>query len=153
MDDKRLVQRLRMLAHFDVDAMAAYEVTLRHLDDEAVREKLSGFRLDHARHVQDYNALIAQKGGDPVSLEPDAKGTVLKSLTAASSSLGTRAALRAMLGNEQLTNATYEVVLRMKWPSEVRELIKKNREDERHHQAWVRQTLRAPKPVEAEHRV
>jgi rubrerythrin len=152
MDERRLVQRLRMLARFDADALAAYEVALRHVDDEAVREKLSGFRLDHARHVQDYNALIGEKGGEPVSLEPKVKGTVLKSLTAASSSLGTRAALMAMLGNEQLTNATYEVMLRMKWPAEVRELIKKNREEERQHLAWMRQAVRTARPAEAEER-
>jgi rubrerythrin len=149
-NDKRVVQRLRILAKFDVDAVGAYQAAIERVTEPAIKEKLNGFRLDHARHVQDYNAVISQLGGETVEMTPEPAGIVLKGVTAATSMLGTRAALLAMLANEQLSNATYEVMLRMSWPPEVKALIEHNRADEKRHLEWILMAAKSPEQAERE---
>lgn len=142
--NKRLVQRLRILAKFDVDAVGAYQAAIDRVTDQAIKDRLNAFRLDHARHVQDFNAHLAALGGELVQMTPDLTGVVLKGVTSATSSMGTRAALLAMVGNEELTNGTYEVMLRLGWPPDIQELIARNREDERRHLQWMLSALKSP---------
>lgn len=147
------VVRLRGLARLDVDAIGTYDAAIAKVDNEEVRLKLSEFRLDHVRHVQDLNALLVKLGGDQVSMEPDAKGVVLKTMTRVGSALGTEAALVSMMGNEGLTNVTYELALKAEWNDEERQVIEKNRGDERLHLNWIKDALLQRiwhrKPVEA----
>jgi len=147
------IARLTSLAHLDVDAIGTYDAAIARCQDEEVRSKLAGFRLDHVRHVQDLNAVLGKLGGQQVALEPDLKGVVLKTATSVTSMLGTEGALVSMMGNEGLTNASYELGLRMDWSAEERALLEKNRKDERIHLAWIKdalvQRIWHRKPVEA----
>lgn len=63
----------------------------------------------------------------------------LEAMTKASSLLGTEAALVSMLGNEGLTNVSYELALKLEWSAEERAVLEKNREDERRHLAWMKE--------------
>lgn len=74
---------------------------------------------------------------------PDVKGFILKSFTAVTSMMGDKAALKAMQGNEQLTNRTYEKALGEVWPPQAQSIIERNREDERQHLAFIEQCLAA----------
>ncbi|OJH37223.1 ferritin-like domain-containing protein [Cystobacter ferrugineus] len=136
------VEKLRSLAQLDVDAAGTYEAAIARVKDQLVRERLNEFRVDHVRHVQDLNAFIRQLGGEPVELRPDLKGAVMKGMTAITSMMGTEAALVAMLGNEELTNRTYELALSFDWSPEVRQLIEQNRKDEERHLAWIKDAVR-----------
>jgi rubrerythrin len=144
MTDRALVMRLRLLARLDVDAAAAYQAAIERVEEQPIKERLNAYRLDHTRHVQDLNEHITRLGGEPVDLTPDIAGLVLRGFTSLSGVLGTRGALAAMLANEQLTNATYEVMRRMRWPAEIQELIEANRADERRHFQWMLQAVRTP---------
>jgi demethoxyubiquinone hydroxylase (CLK1/Coq7/Cat5 family) len=85
------------------------------------------------------NAAIQKLGGEPVTMTPDFKGTVLKTMTQVTSVLGTEAALVAMIGNEELTNRSYDAALAMDWQdAEIRELLERNRADERRHIEWIK---------------
>lgn len=137
----RKVVKLRGLARLDVDAIGTYDAAIAKVENEEVRLKLSEFRLDHVRHVQDLNALLVKLGGDQVAMEPDAKGVVLKTMTSMGSTLGTEAALVSMMGNEGLTNLTYELALKAEWNDEERAVIEKNRGDERLHLNWIKDAL------------
>jgi rubrerythrin len=142
MDIKAKLLKLRELAQLDVDAIGTYDAAIARATDEAVKTKLTEFRLDHVRHLQDLNALVVKLGGEQVEQKPDLKGTALKVMTQVTSMLGTDAALVAMAGNEGITNLSYEMALKTDWTGEERELIEKNREDERRHLNWIRETLR-----------
>jgi hypothetical protein len=72
-------------------------------------------------------------GGEPVELGRDLKGVLLEGLTALRSVTGTLGALRAMKMNEKLTNHAYERTLEMTLPAGAREVVLRNREDERRH--------------------
>ncbi len=134
------IAKLRMLARLDVDAIAAYDAAIARVGVDGIKQKLSEFRVDHVRHLEDLNALLAKLDAGPVAQEPAFVGTVLKAATAAGSLLGTQSALISMMGNEGLTNVGYDVALRMQWTAEERAVIEKNRQDERRHLAWLRDT-------------
>jgi rubrerythrin len=142
MDNKPEIQKLRSLAQLDADAVGAYDAAISRVGEPLIREKLNEFRIDHVRHLQDLNVFIQQFGGQPVELKPDFKGAAMKAATAASSMMGTHAALAAMLGNEEFSNRAYEYALRFEWSPEVRTLVEKNREDERRHLAWIQDALK-----------
>ena len=142
MAHKSEVEKLRSLAQLDVDAVGAYDAAIARVKEPLVRERLNEFRIDHVRHLQDLNAFIQRFGGEPVALQPDLKGTAMKSLTAVSSMMGTEAALLAMLGNEEITNRAYELALNFEWSAEVRTLIEKNRRDEERHLTWIKEAVR-----------
>lgn len=150
---ERKIVKLRGLARLDVDAIGTYDAAIAKVGSEEVRLKLSEFRLDHVRHVQDLNALLVKLGGEQVAMAPDPKGVVLKTMTSLGSMLGTEAALVSMMGNEGLTNLTYELALKAEWSDEERAVIEKNRGDERLHLAWIKDALVQRvwhrKPVEA----
>jgi rubrerythrin len=133
------VKKLRDLAQLDVDAIGLYEAAMERISIPFVREKLAEFRIDHVRHVQDLNQEIEKMGGQPVSNTPDLKGIVLRGFTAVTSMMGTQAALLAMIGNEELTNLSYESALKLTWPPEQRLLIEKNYSDEKRHLAWLKE--------------
>lgn len=137
------IARVRSLARLDVDAIGAYDAAIQQVDVEDVKTKLAEFRLDHVRHVQDLNAMLAKLGGEQIAVEPDMKGVVLKTMTSMTSRLGTEAALVSMMGNEGLTNVTYELALKADWTEEEREIIEKNRADEKVHITWLKDALLA----------
>jgi rubrerythrin len=142
MESNQQLNKLRDLAQLDVDAIGLYEAAMERITIPFVREKLSEFRVDHVRHVQDLNEEISELGGQPVSNSPDLKGTVLRGFTAVTSMMGTQAALLAMIGNEELTNLSYEAALKLNWSPDLRMLIEKNFFDEKRHLAWLKEALR-----------
>jgi len=142
MEQKKELGRLISLAHMDADAVGAYEAAIQRVSEPLVQDKLSEFRIDHVRHVQDLNVFIQKFGGEPVVLEVDWKGKILRGVTALTSRIGTEGALLAMLGNEEFTNRAYDLVLQLDWTAEIRQLVEKNRRDERRHLAWVKDALR-----------
>jgi rubrerythrin len=133
---------LRNLAHLDVDAIQLYEVAIQHIDVPMVREKLTEFRSDHARHVEDLNAEISRITGTPVPRKPDLRGAILRGFTAISTKMSTHAALLAMTANEELTNRAYESALKIDWSPDQRALIEKNYSDEKRHLAWIKQAAK-----------
>jgi rubrerythrin len=143
MDTRPEVSKLRSLAQLDADAVGAYDAAISRVEEPLIREKLNEFRIDHVRHLQDLNTFIQQFGGEPVQLKPDLKGAAMKMATAASSMMGTHAALAAMLGNEEFSNRAYQYALRFEWSAEVVGLIQKNREDERRHLAWIQDAIKS----------
>lgn len=140
-DDKQL-SKLRDLAQLEVDAIGLYDAAIQRIDAPLVRDKLSEFRVDHVRHVQDLSSEIMRLGGSKIASEPDLKGAALRGFTAATSMLGTKAALLAMQANEEITTRSYESALKFQWAPEVRVLIEKNYADEARHLAWIKQAAK-----------
>lgn len=137
METEKQLRVLMSLAQLDIDAIELYEAAMKRVGHPEIHAKLAEFRVDHARHVQDLNGLIVARGGHALA-HPDLKGAVLKAATAATSMLGTEAAMIAMVGNEELTNRSYDVALKLDWDPEARGLIEKNLSDERRHLEWFK---------------
>src|SRR5260370_20440596 len=117
--------KLRDRAQLDVDVIGVYEAGIERIDVLMVREKLSEFRVDHQRHVQDLNAAIIRLGGTELVSSRDLKGTVLRGFTAVTSMMGDHVALPAMMANEELHNRSYASPLKADWTADIRRLIEK----------------------------
>jgi len=141
MADKEIT-KLRELAQLDVDAIGLYEAALERINVPLIRERLSEFRVEHQRHVEDLNTAIVRLGGTELPSSPDLKGTVLRGFTSVTSMMGNHAALLGMMGNEELTNKSYESALKVDWATDLGAVIEKNRGDEKRHLAWIKQALK-----------
>ncbi len=141
MDPSQMIEKLNALIGLDFDAVGAYDAAIHRIDVESIRSRLGEFRADHLRHIQDLSAQVRQLGGVPRE-RPDAKGFILKGFTAVTSMMGNEAALRAMQGNEKLTNTSYGNALRENWPAPLRDIIERNYQDEQRHLAYIEDALR-----------
>lgn len=139
--DKEIITHVTSLVQLDIDAIHAYEQAIKEIEVQEIREKLSGFKADHLQHVTDLSPFIVQRGGRAPEFKPDFKGFIIQGFTALRSKLGTDGALKAMKGNEKLTNAVYDKALSWELPEDIREVIQKNREDERKHLKYIEDTL------------
>jgi rubrerythrin len=136
-DNQMLADHLISLAQLDIDAIHAYTEAMQHIDVFEVNEQLAMFRADHERHVRDLFKEIVDLGGTPPEFKPDFKGHLITGMTALRSATGTEGALKAMRMNEELTNKTYEKALQWELTGPARQIIVRNREDERRHLAYV----------------
>ncbi|MCM2322285.1 MAG: ferritin-like domain-containing protein [Oligoflexia bacterium] len=129
-----LIGQLNSLIQLDVDAIHAYDQAIEKIDVEPIRDELEGFKKDHHRHVEELTNAVRRMGGEPVKYERDL--TALRSVT------GTEGALRAMKSNEKLTNKTYRRALGWILPPEVYDVVRRNRDDEVRHLAYIERALR-----------
>jgi rubrerythrin len=144
MDDRALISLLQSLAQLDIDACHGYRRTVRRVAEDTVRVQLTSFWQDHERHVDVLAAEIHRLGGTPPAFERDAAGIVIDSFTRLRAATGTSGALKALKTNERLTNAAYAAALEENLPEGVREIIERNRADERRHFDYVRELLARP---------
>jgi uncharacterized protein (TIGR02284 family) len=135
------VKKLNNLIALDIDAVNAYEAAIKRIDVISIQERLREFQQDHRRHVQNLSEFVIRLGGSPRQ-KPDVKGFIIKGFTAATSAMGNEAALKAMQGNEELTNRTYKSALDEQWPADIRTIIERNFADEQRHLAYVKECLR-----------
>ena len=121
--------------HLDMDAIAAYDEAIDACETAEFKLKLGEFKGDHERHVQDLAECIRACGGEP-DIRRDVKGFFIQGFTSITS-MGDRSALYAMRMNEQLTNRSYDAALNHELPDRVRDVLERNRDDERRHLAWI----------------
>jgi hypothetical protein len=140
-DKFRSYSTLTNLMHVDIDAARAYSQAIDSIHVVSVRRRLDAFRADHERHIADIAAEIRALGMEPPARRPDLRGFLLAGYTAIRSSMGTEAALRAMRANETLTNQRYDEALATDLPEQVRQLIERNRLDERRHIRFIEDVL------------
>ncbi|MBM4380353.1 MAG: ferritin-like domain-containing protein [Deltaproteobacteria bacterium] len=69
-------------------------------------------------------------------------GFFLEGFTATISMVEDEAALKAMQGNERITNRSYQASLEEAWPDDLRQLTARNYGDEQRHLAYIREALR-----------
>lgn len=150
MEQSRMVEKLNDLIALDRDAVGAYEAAIDRMDVEFLRSQLRTFQADHERHISDLGAVVSRMGGTPRQ-RPDVKGFFIKGFTAITSMMGTEAALKAMRGNEKLTNNTYQKALNEEWTDEVRQIIERNFRDEQRHLAFIEEQLRTRSWEQAAH--
>lgn len=141
MDQNKMIDRLNELIALDYDAVGAYEAAIDRIDVEFLRSRLREFQGDHRRHIQELSRVVVGLGGKARE-KPDVKGFFIKGFTAITSVMGNEAALKAMQGNEKLTNRTYEQAMKEGWPEEVRVIIERNFRDEQRHLAFIEESLR-----------
>lgn len=138
---KDVAHLLNSLIELDLDAIEAYEVAIDRIDDEGDKAQLDELKGDHERHVRELQPIVAELGEKPAD-KPDLKRVLTKGRVVLAAIVGDRPILLAMKTNEDHTNLAYDrAVSRDDLPEHVRELLLKNRSDERRHLAYVEKRL------------
>ena len=141
METKEIRDKLNDLMRLDVDAVHAYDEAIERIEDETVRTRLSEFRDDHQRHVDDLRSAISGMGGEPEEAKKDVKGHLIEGMTKLRSAMGDEQALRAMEQNEEITNRSYRDAMDWDVPSDIRDLLARNYADEQRHIAFIEERL------------
>jgi rubrerythrin len=141
------------MAELDAEAAEAYRIAAENTDQVHLRTKLEEFRDDHLRHVEALNELIEDAGGSEVSTELDEESSAVTMLAASMATMGLRAALLAMMANEQLTNTTYQAAAELPFEDEVASLVEQHLADEQRHLAWLTEQLERARNDELEDEV
>lgn len=141
MENQEMINKLNSLVKLDIDAVHAYDQAIQKIDLMEVRTRLEEFKSDHQRHIQDLSSKISGLGGTPPEYKRDFKGYLLQGFTALVSITGNEGALKAMQSNEKLTNKNYDDALSWDFSPDVKDLIRKNREDERRHLQYIEQCI------------
>lgn len=149
LDTNQITKRLKKLMQLDVDAVRAYEQALKHIDDPKIHAAIASFRDDHQRHIGDLSGAISSLGEQPPSLSPDVKGVFLEGFTALRSVTGQQGALKAMKGNEKLTNRSYAEALKEALPADIEAVVRRNYEDEQRHLSYIERALGEEPTTEA----
>jgi rubrerythrin len=136
MDSKRL-SSLQELLHIDIDAVMLYDAALRIISHPMAEQALMEFRSDHLRHIREINDCIEQLGGERACIEVNAEQCDLHGFTPIEEGMPLEAVFMAMVDGEQITNQTYERILKEEWTPEIRSLIDRNFVDEQRHLLWV----------------
>lgn len=133
---------LNDLLQLNHDALGAYEVAIEKLEDPDHASQISGFKLDHERHVRELNEAIQRLGGSPTN-EPHATGPFKKAMQGLGAMAGDRGALLAWRTNELQVRTKYDnyAAKAVHWPDEVKRLIDEQALDEERHYRWVADVL------------
>jgi uncharacterized protein (TIGR02284 family) len=141
MNSQDVIDRLSSLMQLDIDAMHAYGQAVDNIKDPAIKNELTMFRDDHERHIGDLALAINNLGGTPPERSRDFKGFLIEGFTALRSITGTEGALKAMQGNEELTNKKYGDALGLDLPPAIRDVVERNYRDEQRHLAYINEAL------------
>ncbi|OJH37961.1 hypothetical protein BON30_26485 [Cystobacter ferrugineus] len=135
--DSKMLLSLQELLHIDVDAVMLYDAALRRISHPTVEQALMEFRSDHLRHIRELNDCIEQLGGERACIEVNAEQCDLHGFTPIEEGMPMEDVFMAMVDGEQITNQTYERLLKEEWPPEIHSLIDRNFADEQRHLLWV----------------
>ena len=125
------------LCELDYDAIEAYEAAINRLDNADYRTKLTEFKNDHQRHVQELTSLLKSHQAK-VPDGPSDKQLLAQGKVVLANMFGDEAILKAMLSNEVDTNTAYERVNshKNKWPDSA-EILSRGWNDEKRHKQWL----------------
>ncbi len=141
--NKDIVHLLNNLIELDFDAIEAYEAAIARLTDAHDQESLRAFMGDHMRHTKELAVRVRELGGEPKN-RADIKQVLTKGKVVLAGLIGDVAILWAMRSNEDDTNKAYEKAVEQQGlPSQLRNLLEQNLNDERRHRAWIEHRLQA----------
>ncbi|WP_224364700.1 ferritin-like domain-containing protein [Hyalangium versicolor] len=135
--DPRLLSILKDLVHIDLDAITVYDAVLKRITVPQLEQALMEFRSDHLLHVQQLNDRIERLGGEREPPRPSVESCERHGFTPVREGMSIEELLTVMVEGEQITNQTYEWVLKEDWDPETRALLDRNFADEQRHLLWV----------------
>lgn len=139
-----MLEGLNDLLQLNHDAIGAYDIAIEKLKDADHASQISGFRLDHERHVRELNQVIQRMGGTPVN-EPHATGPLKEAMQALGAVAGDRGTLLSWRANELQVRTKYDTYSAKanRWPAEIKRMIDEQALDEERHYRWAADTLAA----------
>ena len=139
--DQALAAELNDLLQLDHDAVQAYGLAIRLIENEEYRRQLEVFRGDHERHIDELSALVRSRSGTPIELPHLPSGAFKLAVQAIGGAGGDRAVLLAFKANERQVRDKYRRSARAVHPADVTSVLARAADDEARHYAWALETL------------
>lgn len=136
-----LTAELNDLLQLDHDAVQAYTLAIKELDNHDYQSTVRRFRGDHERHIRELTHLIRDYGGTPVDLPHIPTGVFKLAVQAVGGVGGDRAVLLAFKANERQVRDKYQLATERRHPDDVRDVLRRAADDEARHYAWALETL------------
>jgi bacterioferritin (cytochrome b1) len=139
-----VLDTLNDLLQLNHDAIGAYDIAIEKLEDRDHASQISGFKLDHERHIRELNDAILGLGGSPRN-EPHKTSALKEAMQNLGAMAGDRGALLAWRANELQVRTKYDKYASkaVHWSNDVKRLIDQQALDEERHYRWVAETLAA----------
>ncbi len=138
---KDIAALLNALIELDFDAVSAYEAAIDRLADANDKAAFASYRNDHERHTRELQPFVAELGAKPAD-HADIKSMITTGKVMLASLAGDKAILVAMKTNEDDTNTAYDrAVARDDVPPHIKDVLVRNRDDERRHRAYIEKRL------------
>jgi hypothetical protein len=135
-----VVAQLNDLLRLDLDAIAAYRLTLKELESQQLRQELRAHLADHERHIEDLGRLIEGMGGMKISV-PHESGVFKLAVQAAVAAGSDRTVLLAFKANEMQVRDKYARMAEAQFPPDVASTVRRAAGDEQRHYDWAVQSL------------
>jgi rubrerythrin len=129
---------LATLARLDLEAALAYDEAAEATPEEAVRKELERFAEEHRRHFDVLTALL-EREREPNAPSARPGAPLLSGIMQVAAPLGADVIVVALLGNEQLTNLSFDAALAYEWDDETQALLERFAADEQRHLTWLAQ--------------
>jgi rubrerythrin len=139
--DAALTAELNDLLMLDNDAVQAYTLAIRLLQNLDYKRQLEEFRADHERHIDELSQLIRSREGVPLDLPHLPSGVFKLAVQAVGVAGGDRAVLLAFKANERQVRDKYRRCARAVHAADVTSVLARAADDEARHYEWVLETL------------
>jgi rubrerythrin len=145
--DAALAAELNDLLRLDHDAVQAYTLAIKLLENDEYRRQLEVFRADHQRHIDELSQLVRSRDSTPIDLPHLSTGAFKLAVQAVGAGAGAvgfggdRAVLVAFKANERQVRDKYRRSARAVHPADVTSVLARAAEDEARHYAWALETL------------
>jgi rubrerythrin len=139
--DAGLAAELNDLLQLDHDAIQAYALAIKLLDNPEYKRQLEEFRADHQRHIDELSVLIRSRGATPIELPHLPSGAFKLAVQAVGAAGGDRAVLLAFKANERQVRDKYRRSARATHPADVTSVLARAADDESRHYSWALETL------------
>jgi rubrerythrin len=135
-----LVGELNDLLQLDYDAVAAYSLALKGLDDPAHQESVRRFKADHERHIDELTELVRKYGGVPMPL-PHLSGVFKLAVQGVVAAANDGAIIMAFKANEVQSRDKYRRATSRQHPMDVQDVLIRAARDEQRHFDWAMRVL------------
>lgn len=145
--EESLVAELNDLLKLDHDAVQAYTLAIKGLENEEYKSRLVEFRGDHQRHIDELSQLVRSRNGTPVEMSHLSTGVFKLAVQGVASGArragiaGDRAVLVAFKANERQVRDKYRRLAQETHAADVTSVLARAADDEQRHYSWVLETL------------
>jgi rubrerythrin len=145
--DAALAAELNDLLKLDHDAVQAYTLAIRLLENAEYRRQLEAFRGDHQRHIEELSQLIRSRGATPLELPHLPTGAFKLAVQALGAGGGVaglggdRGVLLAFKANERQVRDKYRRAARQPHAADVTSVLARAADDESRHYRWALETV------------
>lgn len=138
--DASVIARINDLLQLDYDAVAAYALALKELDDPRLKQALEAHMADHQRHIQELERHLDRLDGMKMPL-PHLSGVFKLAVQSVVALASDRKVLLAFKANEMQVRDKYMRAAESDLPIEVRDTVKRAALDEQRHYEWAVMSL------------